>query len=182
MTTIHSRLKTGIIALAIAFTGMAGAAQAQTPAAKPTVAVLDAQQVINGTNAAKRAVAELKSKQASAQSRIDALEKPLLEKKQTLISQQGVMAADKFKQAGADFSKELDAFRQQAIKIQTELDEQNMKLRKQINDAVRTVVEQIAKEKGYDVILPKGMTFYTSTNVPDISADALARANKLLDK
>lgn len=179
MTNYMKNLKTGLIAAVVAIAALTGTVNAQ---AKPTVAVLDAQQVINGTNAAKRAVTELKGKQAAAQARIDALEKPLLEKKQTLISQQGVMAADKFKQAGADFTKELDTFRQQAIKIQTELDEQNMKLRKQINDAVRTVVEQIAKEKGYDLILPKGMTFYASAGVPDISTEALTRANKMLDK
>lgn len=178
---MNIKIKTGLAAIAIALSGFVGAAHAQA-AAKPTMAVFDAQLVINGTNAAKRANADLTSKRNAAQTKINALEKPLLEKKQKLIAQQGVMAADKFQQASADFSKEVDSFRGQAQQIQNDLDEQIIKLRKQIADAVRTVVEQIAKEKGYDVVLPKGMTFYTSANVPDISADALARANKMLDK
>lgn len=176
---MNTTLKTTLAAAVLAVAGLVGTAHAQ---AKPTIAVFDAQQVINGTNAAKRAVTELTGKRNTAQSKIDALEKPLLEKQRTLASQQGVMAADKFKQAQVDFAKDLGAFRQQAQQIQTDLDDQNLKLRKQIADAVRTVVEQIAKEKGYDLVLPKGVTFYTSTNVPDISTDALARANKLLDK
>lgn len=173
----HTSLKTALMAAVMAL----GAAI--LPAhAEGKLAVFDAQQVINGTNAAKRAISTLTTRRDAAQTKINALEKPLLEKQQKLREQQAVMAADKFKQAQADFAKDLAAFRVQAQQIQGDLDEENLKLRKQIADVVRSVVEQIAKEKGYDVILPKGMTFYTSANVPDISAEALARANKLLDK
>lgn len=172
-------VKTSLLALALAVSAVAGAsAQAQGP----TVAVFDAQQVINNTNAAKRAISELTGKRNAAQNQIDALEKPLLDKQQKLRSQQGIMAADKFQQAQADFAKELNDFRQQAQKIQNDLDEQNMKLRKTIADAVKTSVEAIAKEKGYDIVLPKGATFYTGPNVTDISAEVLTRANKALDK
>lgn len=161
---------------------MLGAWAVPAHAVDSKIAVFDAQQVINGTNAAKRAISALTGKRNAAQSKIDALEKPLLDKRKKLAEQQAVMAADKFRTEQEAFAKELVAFRNQAQQIQNGLDEDNMKLRKQIADAVRSAVEAIAKEKGYDVVLPKGMTFYTSANVPDISADALARANKLLDK
>ncbi len=170
-------LKTGLMAMVLAVGAAFGA-----NAAPANVAVFDAQQVINGTNAAKRAVTELTGKRNAAQARIDALEKPLIEKQEKLRGQQSVMAADKFQQAQADFAKELNTFREQAQKIQNDLDEQNMKLRKQIADAVRTAVEGIAKEKGYDVVLPKAVTFYTSAGVADISTEVLSRANKTLDK
>lgn len=171
------------IAKALAATVIAvGAWATPAHAAEGKIAVFDAQQVINGTNAAKRAVSTLTSKRNAAQSKIDALEKPLLEKRKKLGEQQSVMAADKFRAEQEAFAKELVAFRNKAQKIQNDLDEENMKLRKQIAEAVRTSVEQIAKEKGYDLVLPKGMTFYTSANVPDISAEAKARANKILDK
>ncbi len=176
---MKTTIKAGVLALVMAVAAVVGAnAQAKTP----TIAVFDAQQAINGTNAAKRAISELTGKRNAAQSKIDALEKPLLDKQQKLRSQQGVMAADKFQQAQADFAKELNDFRQQAQKIQNDLDEQNMKLRKTIADAVKVSVEGIAKEKGYDIVLPKGVTFYTSPNVVDISTEVLARANKVLDK
>lgn len=167
----------------VAAVAVACGAWAAAPAhAESKIAVFDAQQVINGTNAAKRAISELTGKRNTAQSRIDALEKPLLEKRKKLAEQQAVMAADKFRAEQEAFAKELVTFRNQAQKIQNDLDESNLKLRKNIADAVRTAVEAIAKEKGYDIVLPKGMTFYTSGQVPDISSDALVRANKMLDK
>ena len=175
-----TKLKLGLTALAVALVGVVGTANAQ--AKQLSIAVFDTQKVMNGTNAAKRATAELNAKSKAAQTRIDALEKPLIEKKQKLMSQQGVLAADKFQEAGTEFSKEVDAFRQQAQKIQSELDKEIVATRKRISDAVGTAVEAIAKEKGYDIIVPKGMTIYTSVGVPDISTDALARANAVLDK
>lgn len=150
--------------------------------AQAKLAVFDAQQVINDTNAAKRAVQTLTSKRDAAQGKINELEKPLVEKQQKLREQQAVLAPDKFRQAQADFAKDLAKFRTDAQAIQANLDEDNMKIRKQIADAVRGVVEQIAKEKGYDAVLPKGMLFYASDKVPDISAEVLTRANKALDK
>ena len=176
---MKNTFKAGLLAMVMAVAAVAGV-QAQAKAT--SIAVFDAQQVINGTNAAKRAISDLTGKRNAAQAKIDALEKPLLDKQQKLRGQQSVMAADKFQQAQADFAKELNAFRQQAQKIQNDLDEQNMKLRKTIADAVKTAVEGIAKEKGYDIVLPKGVTFYTSPNVMDISSEVLARANKTLDK
>lgn len=146
------------------------------------VAVFDAQQVMNATNAAKKAVASLTSKQEAAQGKIDALKKPLMEKQKKLREQQTVMAADKFQTAQEAFTKDLMEFRTKAAEIQDGLDEENARLRKQISDVVRSTVEQIAKQKGYDLVVPKGMTFYAAPTIADISADVLEKANKALDK
>lgn len=151
-------------------------------AAEGKMAVFNAQDVIDDTNAAKRAITTLTAKRDAAQAKIDALKKPLIEKQNKLREQQGVLSAEKFQAAQAEFTKDLAKFRTDAQAIQTDFDNENMKVRKELDDAVRTAVEALAKEKGYDVILPKGMTFYTSANVPDISAEVLARTNKLLDK
>ncbi|MBI1309656.1 MAG: hypothetical protein GC129_07435 [Proteobacteria bacterium] len=174
MTTLKSA--TLALTLALAFTAAAASA------AELKVAVFDAQQVLNGTNAAQRAVKDLTAKRDAAQVKIDALEKPLMAKQEKLREQQAVMAPDKFKAAQEDFAKDVATFRASAQTIQSGLDADNIKARKDVADAVRTAVEAIAKEKGYDLVVPKGMAFYNSPNVPDISTEALARANKLLDK
>ena len=177
--------KTGLIAVAIAVTSVVGAsaamAQAAAPAKAQSIAVFDTQKVMNGTNAAKRANDDFTTKRRAAQAKVNDLEKPLMDKKQKLIAQQGVMAADKFQQASTDFAKEVDAFRVQAQKITGDLEEQIMQTRKRIADAVGTSVEQLAKEKGYDLVLPRSMVLFTSASVPDISNEILGRANKILD-
>jgi Skp family chaperone for outer membrane proteins len=172
-----------VVGVATVSAPVALAAEASAKAdASLKVAIFDAPQVINGTNAAKRAVSTLTSRRDAAQKKINALEKPLLEKQQKLREQQTVMAPDKFQAAQESFAKDLADFRAKAADIQGGLDEENMKLRKQIAEAVRDTVEKIAKERGYDLVLPKGMTFYAASNVPDISAEVLEKANKALDK
>jgi outer membrane protein len=173
-------LKTGLIALAVAFAGITGV-HAQAAAGKQSIAVFDTQKVMNGTNAAKRANDDFTAKRRAAQQKVNDLEKPLMDKKQKLIAQQGVMAADKFQAASADFAKEVDAFRMQAQKITSDLEDQIMQTRKKIADAVGTSVEQLAKEKSYDLVLPRSMVLFSGPNVPDISNEILARANKILD-
>jgi outer membrane protein len=146
------------------------------------VAVFDAAEVMTGSNAAKRAAATLESRVEAAQERINGLEKPLLEKQKQLREQAAVMAPDKAREAQAAFTRELAAFRQQAQNIQNDLESENLKLRQRIAAGVRTVVEKMAKEKGYDVVLPKGLVFFSSAAVPDLTQDVLTRTNAVLDQ
>jgi outer membrane protein len=166
--------------IVLATTIAALATLAQPAVAQVKVAVFDAQNVINNTAAAKRAVSSLKSKRESAQKRINDLEAPLLQKRQQLAEQQGVLAADKFKAAQESFAKDLAGFRAQALGIQEDLDKENLKFRKQISDAVRDVVAEIAKAKGYDVVLPKSVTFFAAPTVPDISSEVLTKVDAKL--
>lgn len=150
--------------------------------AQTKIAVLDVAEVMANTNAAKRAAESLEGRMNTAQKQISALEKPLLEKQKQLRDQASVMAPDKAKAAQADFGKELGEFRRKVQEINGQLDAENVKLRNRIADGVKSVVTEIAKERAYDVVLPKTMALYTSEAVPDITADVLKRANALLDK
>lgn len=146
------------------------------------VAVFDATEVMAGSNAAKRAATNLQGRVKSAQARIDDLERPLLDKQKQLREQAAVMTPEKAREAQTAFNRELATFRQQAQRIQSELETENVKLRQRITESVRTVVAQLAQEKGYDLVLPKGLVFHSSPAVPDLTKDVLARTNALLDK
>ena len=174
-----SRITFGIAVLAMAFVAATGV---NAQAKQLSIAVFDNQKVMTSVNAVKRANDTMTAKTKEAKTRIDALEKPLLEKKKQLAAQQGVMAADKFKEATTAFMKDLDSLRQQTAKIESELNKEMFASRKRIIDGVSAAVEAVAKEKGYDIVLPKGNTITTSANVPDITTEAIAKANQMLDK
>ena len=154
----------------------------QPAAAQMKVAVFDAQEVITNTNAAKRAVSTLTSRRDGAQKKIDDLEKPLVEKQKQIRGQQAMMSPEKLQEAQAAFAKDLAKFRASAQEIQSDLDRENLKLRKDITDAVRQVVSQLATEQKLDMVLPKGAVFYSSAQVPDLTAEVLKRTNVLLDQ
>jgi outer membrane protein len=172
------KLKTLAAAALIAAAAFVG----QANAAELKIAVLDSQKVINDTNASKRAVETLKKNRDEAQKKINALEAPLVEKQKKLAEQQKVLAPDKFAEAQTAFQKDVAAFRAQAQTIQEGLEKNGFALRKQITDAVKGVVNKIAAERKYDLVIPKAMAFYTSANVTDITAEVLAQTNAALDK
>ncbi|HEX2858894.1 MAG TPA: OmpH family outer membrane protein [Alphaproteobacteria bacterium] len=161
--------------------GAAALTAGQAMAAELKIATLDAQQVINDTNAAKRAVSSLQAKRDAAQKQIDGMEAPLLEKRKKLAADT-TLTGDKAKAAEESFGKEVAEFREKAINIQRDLDQANLTARKQIADAVKSAVDAISKEKGFDLVIPKSVILYNTSNVPDISAETLKRANALLDK
>ncbi|MFZ2587226.1 MAG: OmpH family outer membrane protein [Alphaproteobacteria bacterium] len=166
----------------LTLTVLAASLSVSAMAAELKVAVLDGQMVINQTNAAKRAVETLKGARDAAQKQIAALEAPLVDKQKKLADQQKVLAPDKFAAEQQAFQKDVAAFRAKAGGIQTELEKKGLGLRKQIADTVRGIVESLSKQRGYDLVVPKAMVFYTSANVTDISAEVLAQANAALDK
>ena len=164
----------------VALTALLAAGLVLPAMAEVKVAVFDAQLIYSQSNAAKRISEQLRSKQAAANNQIKALETPLIAKQKQLVDQQGVLAADKLKAAEVDLRKDYINFRTQASKISDEFESAQLSARKQLADAMRTAINTIAKEKGYDLILPKPMTLYTGANVPDISSDVLARVNASL--
>lgn len=170
--------KSLIGALAIAVTLLVGsAAHAQ---AQGKIAVFDAQLIYAESNAAKRAGDQLKAKQQKANQEIQSLEKPLVEKQKELASQQTLLAPDKFKSAQQELQKDYIAYRNQAAKISQDFERDQFTARKQIADAMRAAVADLAKEKGYDLVLPKAMALYAAPGVPDISQDVLTRVNAKL--
>lgn len=144
------------------------------------IAVLDAQQVVNGTNAAKRAIESLKDKRDDAQNRINKLEKPLIDKRRKLEDQRSVLSNEQFLEKQSELRKELVQFRAEAQAIQEELDRENLKLRKKITDAMRKVVAEMAKKNDYEIVLPKNVLFFADDSV-DISEEVLKRVNAELD-
>lgn len=174
-------MKKYLIAATVAATGLlAQPVLAQTAAG--SVATLDTLQVVNQTNAAKRALESLKGKRDAAQAKINQLEAPLLAKQKQLAEQQSSMDAAKLKTEQEAFRKQAADFRNQASQIQDGLQEEGLKLRKTIADAVTAAVADIAKEKNYDLVIPKSMVVFSSAKVVDISDEVLKRANAKLDK
>jgi outer membrane protein len=146
------------------------------------IATLDSLHVVNQTGAAKRALENLKKQRDAAQAKINQLEAPLIAKQKQLAEQQSAMSADKLKAEQEAFRKQAEAFRAEASKIQENLQQEGLKMRKNIAEAVSAVVAEIAKEKGYDLVIPKAAVVYAGPKVLDISDEVLKRANAKLDK
>lgn len=143
-------------------------------------AVVDAQSVMRSANATKSAEVTLTKQREAIIAKVTALQAPLEAKRKELGEQAAVMSADKRAAAEDAFRKDFVAMRTQIQTLQEDFDKQAVAANKRITDAIKLSVAEIAKEKGYDMVLPKGGVHYSAPSVPDITAETLARTNAKL--
>ena len=148
---------------------------------KVMIAIMDASAVINGTNAAKQAREILKTETTKAQAKIDSMETTLIGQQKELQAKKSILSSDKYADEEDKLRKEFRDFRAKAQEIQEELDKKNLKLRKEITDTIKKVVDKMAKERDYQIVLAKNMVLYSADYI-DISDEVLKRVNKELKK
>jgi len=108
------------------------------------------------------------------QSQLEAEQKKLEDKKITLSKEA--------------FEKEVKTFETKVDDLKTYIDRKQNSLKKasidamsKVNDKVKTLVSDIAKEKELDAIIPASQTLYFKEEL-DITADLLSRLNKKITK
>ena len=149
--------------------------------AKQSIAVVNIQQVMKDSTAAKSVREQLESKQKTFQTAISKKEEELQKEDQELGKQKSVLSKE-------EFEKKAKAFRTKATDVQKDVQNKKAMLdgafEKSLNDIQKVVTEiiaDIAKEKGFVVAVPTSQILYASTSL-DISAEVLDRLNKKLPK
>lgn len=166
-------MKKLLIALAVvlAFTSMAFAAD------QFKVGSVDFQRALNESEFGAKTRADLEATIRSHQAKIDEQTKKLDAMKKDLDAQAAVLSEDALKQR----QDEVDKFERD---LQQQVNDSNDKLQKlqrqkeyEILKELDGVVAEIAKEDGYDLILPVDVVIYSSGGL-DITDKVIARYNK----
>lgn len=150
-----------------------------TSAMSQTVAVLNIQEIMRESLAAKAIRQKLESKQKSFQSELSQKEQELQEKERTLAKQRSVLT-------GEEFEKRVKDFRAQATKAQRDVQTKKAKLDKafaealaSIQKSVTSIVADMAKEKKFSVVMPTSQLLYADPAL-DITDQVLTELNKRL--
>ncbi len=176
-------MKKMMIALALAGVATPVLAQ-QLPGA--VIVLVDQQDMIANSAAAKAAQVELKPKGDQLQARLNTLRTSLAAEEKTLRDtqpQQG--AAPAAVQAWQAKVRDFDARRQQADqelqRRQQEIQASEQWVIKQISDAAQPIIGQIMRERGANIAMDERATIQHTPGI-DITADVLARLDKALPK
>lgn len=168
------------------FALLAGLSLASAPAvyaedSKPTIAVVNIQQVMKDSTAAKSVREQLESKQKSYQAVISKKEESLQKEDQELSKQRSVLAKDAFED-------KVRAFRNKATEVQKDVQSKKAMLdgafERSLNDiqkVVTDIIADLAKEKGFLLAAPTSQILYADKKL-DISDEVLDRLNKKLPK
>lgn len=149
--------------------------------AKPTIAVVNIQQIMRDATAAKSVREQLESKQKSFQADITKKEEALQKEDQALAKQQSVLSKEAF-------AEKAKAFRTKATEVQKEVQAKKALLdsgfEHALNDiqkAVNEIIAEMAKEKGFMMAVPSSQILYADEKM-DVSKEVLERLNKKLPK
>ena len=158
----------------IAIMLLAGMVSVHAPAFANNVAVVNIQKIMRESKAANAVRDQVQQKQKTYQAELDQKEKELQQEDQELAKQRNVLSQEAFQ-------KKYTAFRERAVTAQKEVRVKRSKLDKglakalsEIQEKVTSIVEQVAKEKGFDIALSGTTVLYTSLN-QDITDEVLSR-------
>ncbi len=148
-------------------------------AAMEGVGVVNIQKIMRESKAANSVREQLKSKQKSFQSELDAKEKALQQEEQTLAKQSSTLSEDALKQ-------KVEAFRSKAISARQEIANKRAQLDKgfsgalgKIQETTLGIIQEIAKEKKLNLVLSSSQVLYADSPM-DITAEVLNRLNSKL--
>ncbi|GAB0056356.1 hypothetical protein SIID45300_00662 [Candidatus Magnetaquicoccaceae bacterium FCR-1] len=147
----------------------------------PVFAYVDVPRVMASSSAAQHARELLKKKLASKQREVDVMEKEIKDLKAKIEQGGNVMNRD----ARADLENTTrNKFREYQRLVednQAAIDRENGVWTKKITEALRTVIEELGREKGYTAIFGKGQVLFANSTI-DISDQVLNRLNEYTKK
>lgn len=166
--------------VAAAIAPSAAVAQAVPPA---VVAVVDLERVTSECNACKTAQAALQSQAVAEQNREKALVTPLQTEQQSI---QSAIDALKGKQPDAALQARAKAFQnkyqqaqEEAARGRQQLEANQAYIRKQIQDKLNPIFQQVMQRRGANLLVETGTTLAASRNV-DVTNDVIAALNTAL--
>jgi Skp family chaperone for outer membrane proteins len=170
-----------LVALAPAGASIALAETTQ-PAAQQiplSVAVIDIQQILRDSTAAKAVRAQVDKQKDAYQAQIAQQENALRDADKKLAEQRATLSADDFAKKRDQLGQQMDQLRQNSEKLKQQLEDAFNAGMGQVSQALAGVLTDIAKQRNLTLILDKRAVPLSASSY-DITADALKALNAKL--
>ena len=145
------------------------------------IAVVDLKKILDESKAAKTAQKEIADIKTKYMNEIKAEDKKLVDSRKSILNQRKALSEAAFNKRVAEFEKKIREERTKAAKKQKVIEEAFVKSLQLIKDETVKIVNDIAKEKELDLVIPTAQVLYTKPGI-DITADVLNRLDRRLTK
>jgi outer membrane protein len=172
---MHRSIAIAILGVSLIVLGLVRA-DAAGPAV-PKLAYVDLQRTLHETNAGKQARDKLEKEKQKKQQELDKRQQELQKSAQELDKQRQVLKPDVLKQRERELQEKYVKLQETYMKLQQELAQEEAKLVREIFAKAAPVIQQIAKSKGYTMVLEKNES---AVLFADPSLDITAEVNKLI--
>lgn len=169
------KLKSVVFALMLAVP-MAASAQS---AGK--IATVNFQKVMKDSLAAQSIREQVEKKRGSFKDEINKQEEKLRAEQQELVKQRNVLAPDAFEKKKKEFEGKVANLQKTAKSKAMQLEGVTGKASEELQKTLHGIVEDMAKERGFEVVVPTSQLLYASPSL-DITEEVLKRLNDKLPK
>jgi Skp family chaperone for outer membrane proteins len=145
----------------------------------PTVAVIDMKRIMSEANAAKDAHRQITQYRDSYRSQIAKEEDALRQEKEQLDRQRTILSQEAFNQKRQEFQRKVTDVQRKVQDRRKALEETLVEVRRQIGTTVSKIVNELANEKRFHIVVDRSQVMYVASNV-EITSDVLAALNKQL--
>lgn len=145
------------------------------------IAILDVEKIVKESTAMRDIQSKVSKKQTEYQKEVDKKQKALEAEQKKIEGKKNVLSKEALEKEVATFEEKVEDLKQFVDTKQNNLKKASLDSMSKVNDKIKDIISDIAKEKNIDVILPAAQSLYYKETL-DISAEVLEKLNKKVTK
>ena len=156
--------------------------QTQQPAININLAIFDHDHIMQVSAAACQARQDIEQKRTEFQKELDHYEQTLRDLEHQLVELQKTLPIELFNKNRENFEARVAETHKIVAERRAQLEESFNSAREMIKEATLKIVTEIAQQQGYQIVFPKSIIFYHSSQALDITQDVLKKLNTTLPR
>jgi outer membrane protein len=172
----NERLAGAVLLVMVIFAGCVGTGSK----IEGKIGVIDAQRLLDNTNAGKKAKDHLVSFSKNRQALMESDEKELRRMEEDLVKQGGILSPVAKREREEQFRRRIQEYQQKTAELNREVQEKQKDVLEGFRDKVESVVGKVAKRLGLQIIVDRskgGPTIYNEESL-DISGQVIEEFNR----
>jgi len=145
------------------------------------IAVLDVEKIVKESSAMRDIQSKVTKKQTDYQKDVDKKQKALEADQKRIEGKKNVLTKEALEKEVTEFDKKVEDLKQFVDSKQNVLKKASLDAMSKVNDKIKDIISEIAKERKIDVIIPAAQSLYYEESL-DISAEVLEKLNKKVTK
>lgn len=145
------------------------------------IAVVDIDKIVQESTAIASIQKRVEKQKSEYESEIEKKQKELTAEQKKIEDKRDILSKDAFEKEAKNFEKKADGLKTYTDKKQNSLKKAWTDGMGKVNDKVRSITAEIAKEKGIQVVIQSSQTLYHEDDL-DITAEVLKALNNKMPK
>lgn len=146
-----------------------------------TIGIIDVEKIIQESTAIVDIQSKVDKKKSAYESEIEKKQSALQQEQKKIEAKKDVLSQESFEKEVKAFDKKLEDLKTYIDRKQNSLKKASLEAMSKVNDKVKIIVSEVAKEKEFNIVIPASQTVHFDENL-DITEEVLKRLNKKISK